>query len=115
MPSTTPYSFGDVVLVGFPFTSLAGNKKRPAVVISSRAYQESRPDIIVIAVTSRIRGDLSCGEHLIRDWEAAGLVKPSLIKPLIATLERAQVLRTIGTLTLTDQQALRRLLTEILS
>jgi mRNA interferase MazF len=32
------YSFGDVVLVPFPFTDQTGNKKRPAVVVSSAAY-----------------------------------------------------------------------------
>ena len=29
------YSFGDVVLVPFPFTDQSGSKKRPAVVIST--------------------------------------------------------------------------------
>ena len=32
MPPTTGYSFGDVVLVPFPFTDQAGTKKRPAVI-----------------------------------------------------------------------------------
>ncbi len=53
MPSTTPYSFGGVVLVGFPFTSLQTTKKRPAVVISSAAYQQNRPDVILMAITSQ--------------------------------------------------------------
>ena len=35
MPPTTGYSFGDVVLVPFPFTDQSGVKKRPAVVVSS--------------------------------------------------------------------------------
>ncbi len=29
MPSTTACKFGDVVLVGFPFTNLQATKKRP--------------------------------------------------------------------------------------
>jgi mRNA interferase MazF len=33
-----PFDFGDVVLVPFPFTSHQASKKRPAVVVSSRAY-----------------------------------------------------------------------------
>lgn len=114
MPSTTPYSFGDVVLVGFPFTSLQTTKKRPAVVISSTAYQQSRPDVILMAITSQIRPNLNTGEYRLQDWQAAGLAKPSLIKPLIATIEQTQIIRTLGKLTPTDAAALRGLLAEIL-
>jgi mRNA interferase MazF len=37
MPNTTIYSFGDVILVPFPFTDQTATKKRPAVVVSSDA------------------------------------------------------------------------------
>jgi mRNA interferase MazF len=37
MPTTIGCSFGDVVLVPFPFTDQTAAKKRPAVVISSDA------------------------------------------------------------------------------
>ncbi|MGA2291404.1 hypothetical protein [Bradyrhizobium sp.] len=33
-----PFEFGDVILVPFPFTSQAASKKRPAAVVSNRAY-----------------------------------------------------------------------------
>ena len=46
------YNFGDVVLVGFPFTDLQTTKKRPAVVISRKTYQQNRPDVILMAVTA---------------------------------------------------------------
>ncbi len=36
----TPYKFGDVVLVSFPFTNLKATKKRPAVIISNQSYQQ---------------------------------------------------------------------------
>jgi len=52
MPSTTGYSFGDIVLVPFPFTDLTATKKRPAVVVS---YHRDRRDVIVMAVTSQAR------------------------------------------------------------
>ena len=35
MPNTIAYSFGDVVLVPFPFTDQTASKKRPAVDESS--------------------------------------------------------------------------------
>ena len=49
-----PFEFGDVVLVPFPFTSQRASKKRPAVVVSNRAYGTARPDLIVMAVTSQL-------------------------------------------------------------
>ena len=80
------YSFGDVVLVGFPFTNLQAAKRRPAVIIHSPAYQD-RPDVILMAVTSQVRQPPATGEVSLQDWQAAGLAKPSVFKPLIATLE----------------------------
>ena len=114
MPSTINYKFGDVVLVAFPFTNLESTKKRPAVVVSKNAYQQSRPDIILMAITSQIRPPLSFGEYLIQDWQHAGLLKPSLLKPLIATLEQGQLLKTIGHLSQQDQQGLETILHNIL-
>ena len=51
MPNTIAYSFGDVVLVPFPFTDQTAVKKQPAVVVSADAYHQRRPDVIVMAVT----------------------------------------------------------------
>jgi mRNA interferase MazF len=53
MPNTTAYSFGDIVLVPFPFTDQTASKKRPAVVVSANAYQEQPPEAIVMPMTSR--------------------------------------------------------------
>jgi len=51
MPSMTPFEFGDIILVSFPFTDQTATKKRPAVVISSNPYNQKRPDLIIMAVT----------------------------------------------------------------
>ena len=55
MPFMINFEFGDVVLVPFPFTDQSAGKKRPAVVISSVAYNNERPDLIIMAVTSQIK------------------------------------------------------------
>lgn len=51
MTPMTAYSFGDIVLVPFAFTDQSAAKKRPAVVVSSDAYNQKRPDIIIMAIT----------------------------------------------------------------
>lgn len=38
-----PFEFGTVVLVPFPFTTQTRSKRRPAVVVSNRAYNAARP------------------------------------------------------------------------
>jgi mRNA interferase MazF len=53
-----------------------GRKKRPAVVVSSGAYDLHRPDVILMAVTSQVRQTPGFGEVLIKDWRAAGLSSP---------------------------------------
>jgi mRNA interferase MazF len=109
-----PFEFGDVVLVPFPFTSQAASKKRPAVVVSNQAYNAARPDVVVMAVTSQLRSSPEQGEVWVGEWQAAGLLKPSAIKPVFATLEQALVLRLLGRLSAGDQTALRRAVAETL-
>lgn len=114
MPFTTSYDVGDVVLVNFPFTNLQTTKKRPAVIISSAAYQQNRPDVILLAITSRIRLPLALGETVLQEWQAAGLAKPSMLKPLIATIEQACIVKTLGRLSTADRQNLSRTIQTIL-
>jgi mRNA interferase MazF len=115
MPNTTAYSFGDIVLVPFPFTDQTASKKRPAVVVSADVYHQQRPDVILMAVTSQIlRPAGSVGEVLIADWHGAGLPKASLIKPVLATVEQGLILRKLGALQGDDVQSLRSALRKIL-
>ena len=79
MPTTTDCSFGDVVLVPFPFTDQSAVKKRPAIIVSSRVYQQDRPDVILLAVTSREKSATGVGDFRIQHWAEAGLLKPSVL------------------------------------
>lgn len=107
------YRFGDVVLVSFPFTDQSASKQRPAVVVSSAAYQRARPDLIIMAVTSQLRSAAAFGEAVVQDWQAAGLIKPSVVKPVIATIEQRLVRKALGTLSSSDQQRLREAIKQI--
>jgi mRNA-degrading endonuclease toxin of MazEF toxin-antitoxin module len=114
MPPTTGYSFGDVVLVPFPFTDQSATKKRPAVVVSSGAYHRAGPDLVIMAITSQVRVARTVGEFRLRVWQSAGLLKPSAVKPVLTTIERALVLKRLGRLATEDQQALRGAISAIL-
>ena len=52
---STVLSFGDVLLVPFPFTDQQGSKQRPAVIVSSNAYNTNRPAVLIMAITSVMR------------------------------------------------------------
>jgi len=114
MPPTTSYSFGDIILVPFPFTDQSATKRRPAVVVSSAAYHRERADLIIMAVTSQARPSGSSGEFQVKDWKGAGLLKRSVVKPVITTIEHTLVIRRLGRLREEDQQALKQALAAIL-
>lgn len=114
MPNMTNYEFGDVVLVPFPFTDQTTSKKRPAVVVSSTAYLRKRSDLILIAVTSQANPATSFGEMTIIEWQAAGLLKPSIIKPVLTTVDAGLVIKKLGQLQKHDRQGLQNLLPTIL-
>ena len=107
-------SFGAIVLVPFPFTSQAASKQRPAVIVSSRAYNVEQPDLIMMAVTSQLRPTPALGEVWLRQWQGAGLLKPSAVKPVFATLEQGLVIRRLGALAAEDQDALRLAIGQII-
>ena len=51
----------------------------------------------------------------IVNWQAAGLVKPSVMKPILMTLEQQLVIRVLGRLEKNDRESLRALIAQILS
>jgi mRNA interferase MazF len=99
--------FGDVVLVPFPFTSQADFKRRAAIVFSNAACNHARPDVVVMAITSQLRPVAGPDEVWLAQRRVAGLLKPSYVKPVFATLEQHLGIRQLGILHAEDQAALR--------
>lgn len=91
---------GQVVWVEFP--GVVQTKRRPAVVLSSAAYHNSRPDVIVGLITSQTSKSSAPTDYLIADWRSAGLRLPSAFRAFVVTLPRSAVISTMGTLTPTD-------------
>lgn len=110
MQIMTNYSFGDVLLVPFPFTDQSSIKKRPTVIISSNSYNSQKPDLIIMAITSQFNSSINFGEIVITDFAIAGLLKPSVIKPVITTIEKSLVIRKLGKLKKSDCQNLQQLI-----
>lgn len=108
------FRFGDVIVVPFPFTDQTAVKKRPAVVVSSETYNRQRPDLILMAITSQVRSESAIGDAVVVHWQAAGLLRPSIIKPIMTTLEARLVIRQLGALSPDDRTTLRQVLAAII-
>lgn len=111
----TAYRRGDVVLVPFPFSNQSVTKKRPAVIISSDKYNNSSSDVLIMAITSQLEQNTGIDEYLVDDWQSAGLLKPSAIKPAISTIERSLILKRLGSLSSDDLSATENVLRELLN
>ena len=107
---TMIFERGDVVLVPFPFSDQRTSKKRPAVIVSSNRHNELSSDVFIMAITSKTRNADDSVDYVIEDWKKAGLVKPSLMKPAISTIERKLIIRKLGGLSSRDMESLERAL-----
>ena len=91
---------GDVVLA--PFLGHDGVKPRPAVVVSSDLYHSCRPDVILGLLTSQVAKSTALTDHLLQDWAAAGLKRPTAFRSNFMTLHVGQVIVQIGVLSARD-------------
>ena len=107
------YSRGDVVLVNFVFSEETGSKRRPVLLISSDQYMRGRQEVIVSAITSNTRRLLT-GDHLMIDWEEAGLLFPSVTTGILRTIKQSMIERKMGAVSRRDLTGIESNLTQIL-
>lgn len=108
----TAYRQGDVLLVPFPFTDQSGNKKRPAVVLSGDTYNRTHPDVILAPITSQVKS--TPDEASLAHWRAAGLLKHSVVKPILSSFDIRLVRRKLGSLSASDRAQVRALFARVL-
>lgn len=98
----TIYRQRQVLLVPVPFSDQNIEKRRPAVVLSSQAFNTAYGKCIIAAITSSIPNSLENDEVLIKGSELAqaGLPKESIVKSgMLFTISNHKVLRQMGELT----------------
>ena len=100
----------DIVVVKFPFASSTKYKARPAVIISSDIYNvNSRETLLILAISSAVNSKLNF-EIELQNWKESGLLKKSVFKSSIATIEKEFVLTKLGTLSDIDRNRLNKLI-----
>lgn len=90
-----------VVVVPFPFTDRATAKRRPALVLSARAF--NRHGHSVLAMITSASHQVWPGDTRIGDLKIVGLKTPSLVRLKLFTLDNRLIARRIGTLASPDQ------------
>ncbi|MFQ5857945.1 MAG: type II toxin-antitoxin system PemK/MazF family toxin [Anaerolineae bacterium] len=99
-----PYRHGDVIAVPYDYSDLTGGKVRPALVVSSDAYDRARPDVVAAGISSQV-AKAGPYDHVLADWAAAGLRYPSLVRGRLLTIEQSLIRRTVGRLSSADLAA----------
>jgi mRNA interferase MazF len=95
----------DIVVVPFPYSDRLAEKRRPALVVSAPALEDSLLRIWVAMITSD-RGQHLPGDVQVSDLATAGLPAASLVRASkIATIETDRVLRRAGRLSSADVTA----------
>ena len=67
---------GDVILLSYPFGEGAGVRKRPALVVSSSAFNQETGELVIAQITSRVSAPARAGDYAISEWREAKLPRP---------------------------------------
>ena len=84
----------DVVVVPFPFVDRAGSRRRPALVLSDRSFNEAGNTVLAM-ITTRAHRPWP-GDTELSDLHAAGLHVPCLVRLKLFTLDNRLVAKRIG-------------------
>ncbi len=102
------YSFGDIVIIAFPYTNMNSAIRRPAVVLVDIGDE----DVIVARITSQKRNMEA--EFEIHNWRDKGLLMPSYVRlSKIATLNRRDIKKKISKLDDVDIEISKNILKKL--
>src|SRR5215470_8004802 len=95
----------DVAVVPFPFSNQPGSKRRPALVLSDRAFNGKGHTVLAMITTSGHRpwpGDVT-----LSDYKPAGLHTSCITRLKLFTLDNRLLVKRIGSVSVNDQKKIR--------
>jgi mRNA interferase MazF len=92
-----------VVVVPFPFTGSDQRVKRPAAVLSRRAFNVEGHTVMAMITDAR---NQPWPQDIRIDHQAAGLKMASVVRMKFFTLDNRLIMRSIGRLSAVDQRQL---------
>lgn len=102
-----------VVKVPFPFTDGQAQKRRPALILSSREFGQQSGHSLMAMITSARHSSWPL-DVAVTDLEAAGLPVPCVIRMKFFTLDHRLVISELGHLSPKDKRAFRAALRQVL-
>ncbi len=104
---------GSIIAVPYDYSDLTSSKVRPALIVSSDAYNRTRPDVVAAGISSQIAKS-GLYDHILVNWSTAGLRYPSLVRGRLLTLEQSLIRRVIGRVSASDLAAFEQRLAAFL-
>jgi mRNA interferase MazF len=95
----------DVVVVPFPFTDSPASKRRPALVLSSLAFNHSSGHSLMAQIT-KAKQSTWPGDFRIQNVEA-GLPEECIVRMKLFTIDNRLIQKRAGHLSATDQEQVR--------
>lgn len=102
-----------VVVVPFPFTDKEASKRRPALLLSSAAFNSSVQHSVLAMITSAKNSNWLL-DVPISDLHVAGLSSPSIVRMKLFTLDNRLIIRQAGKLSNADRQSVNHALNQLL-
>ena len=104
----------DLVRVPFPFTDLRVIKRRPALVLSQRMFQQQSGHLLLAMVTSA-KHSYWPSDWPIEDFQLAGLPQPCVVRFKLFTLDQSLLLGSLGRLSVADQKGVINRFAEVVA
>lgn len=91
-----------IVVVPFPFSERAGTKRRPALVLSKRLFNDNGHTVLAMVTTKK--EDAWPGDVWIQEAGTAGLHQDCVVRLKLFTLDSRLILKQIGQLAGIDRK-----------
>jgi mRNA interferase MazF len=95
----------DIVVVPFPFSDRTASKRRPALVVSTAAFNQTQGNSVLAMITSAEQ-TAWLGDYVITDFKNTGLNNSCVVRLKIFTLDHRLIIRKAGKLGSLDQEKL---------
>lgn len=105
---------GDIVLIPIPFTDLSSQKRRPVIIISNDSYNQTAPDMVVVAMTSNPVLTPYSFTITSADLILGSLNRPGVVRAdKIYTLHQSLITKTFGRVNTQTLNRIRAFLREL--
>ena len=112
--NSSNFEQGEIIIAPIPFSNLVQVKLRPALIISTKKYNNKAEDIIVLKITSKGKDyPFDIGLH-ITDLDKGELNAESVIQadfPVV--IEKQSIVKNIGKINKTKLQEIKQKISEL--